>query len=164
MRLDLNCLAFSVCYMLDYFSPVHPMDRGCQAPLFIGFSGRTTGVSYCAVLQGVLVTQGLNLCLWSLLHWQASSLPLAPPGKPTAIGRCCWRCYSWHSLFHKTDSHHLSLAKLLNLTVPQLMNGLDNSIHPELLKGLSWNFSGGSVAETLHSQCRGLRFDPWSGN
>jgi len=29
-------------------------------------------------LQGILPTQGLNLCL---LHWQADSLPIEPPGK-----------------------------------------------------------------------------------
>ena len=29
--------------------------------------------------------QGLNLCLLCLLHWQAGSLPLAPPGKPREI-------------------------------------------------------------------------------
>ena len=27
-----------------------------------------------------------------------------------------------------------------------------------------WDFPGGPVAKTLHSQCRGPRFDPWSGN
>ena len=26
------------------------------------------------------------------------------------------------------------------------------------------DFPGGPVAETLHSQCRGPRFDPWSEN
>lgn len=26
------------------------------------------------------------------------------------------------------------------------------------------DFPGGSVAQTLHSQCRGVRFDPWLGN
>ena len=30
------------------------------------------------LLQGILPTQGLNLHLFCLLHWQASSLPLAP--------------------------------------------------------------------------------------
>ena len=34
------------------------------------------------LLQGVFPTQGLNPCLLHLLHWQADSLPLAPPGKP----------------------------------------------------------------------------------
>ena len=35
-----------------------------------------------AFLQGIFLTQGWNPGLLSLLHWQASSLPLAPPGKP----------------------------------------------------------------------------------
>ena len=33
-------------------------------------------------LQGIFPTQGLNPHLLCLLHWQAGSLPLAPPGKP----------------------------------------------------------------------------------
>ena len=33
--------------------------------------------------RGIFPIQGLNLHLLSLLHWQAGSLPLAPPGKPT---------------------------------------------------------------------------------
>jgi len=32
-----------------------------------------------ALFQGIFLTQGLNP---HLLHWQAGSLPLAPPGKP----------------------------------------------------------------------------------
>ena len=31
-------------------------------------------------------------------------------------------------------------------------------------KKLTTDFPGGPVAKTLHSQCRGLRFDPRSGN
>ena len=33
------------------------------------------------LLQGIFRTQGLNLYLLCLLHWQVDSLPLAPPGK-----------------------------------------------------------------------------------
>ena len=40
--------------------------------------GKNTGVGCHALLP----TQGLNLHLLHLLHWQAGSLPLAPPGKP----------------------------------------------------------------------------------
>ena len=40
-----------------------------------------TGVGFHAVLQGVFPTQGSNPHLLCLLHWQAGSLPLAPPGK-----------------------------------------------------------------------------------
>ena len=35
-----------------------------------------------APLQGIFLTQGSNLHLLGLLHWQADSLPLAPPGNP----------------------------------------------------------------------------------
>ena len=37
------------------------------------------------LLQGIFPTQGSNLRLLRLLHWQASSLALAPPGKPKII-------------------------------------------------------------------------------
>ena len=36
---------------------------------------------YAPILQGIFQTQGLNLRLLCLLHWQAGTLPLAPPGK-----------------------------------------------------------------------------------
>ena len=32
-------------------------------------------------LQGIFPTQGSNLSLLHLLHWQVGSLPLAPPGR-----------------------------------------------------------------------------------
>ena len=44
-----------------------------------------TGVGSRALLQGIFLTQGSNTCLLSLSHWQAGSLPLAPPGKPIYI-------------------------------------------------------------------------------
>ena len=34
------------------------------------------------LLQGIFPTQGSKRCLLRLLHWQAGSLPLVPPGKP----------------------------------------------------------------------------------
>ena len=49
---------------------------GCaahQAPLSMGFPRQDTGVGCHFLLQGILLTQGLNL---RLLHWQAYSLPL----------------------------------------------------------------------------------------
>ena len=38
----------------------------------------------CHPPLGDIPTQGSNPHLLCLLHWQAGSLPLAPPGKPTA--------------------------------------------------------------------------------
>ena len=37
--------------------------------------GKNTGVGCHSFLQGIFLTQGLNLCL---LHWQLDSLPLSP--------------------------------------------------------------------------------------
>ena len=44
--------------------------------------GKNTGMGCHAPLQGIFLTQGLNLLLLWLLHWRVGSLPLAPPEKP----------------------------------------------------------------------------------
>ena len=55
----------------------------CQAPLSSwGFPGKNAGVSCLFLLQGVFLTQGSNLCLLCLLHWQVDSLPLNCLGSP----------------------------------------------------------------------------------
>ena len=56
------------------------------------FSGRNTGVDAISLLQWIFPTQELNLRLWCLLHWQAVSLPLAPPGK--CVEKCDLACGS----------------------------------------------------------------------
>ena len=43
------------------------------------FTGKNTGVGCHFLVQGIFPTQGSKL---HLLHWQAASLPLVPPGKP----------------------------------------------------------------------------------
>ena len=43
--------------------------------------GKNTGVGCHALLQRIFTTQGSNPSLFSLLHCQAGSLPLLPPGK-----------------------------------------------------------------------------------
>ena len=52
-----------------------------QAPLSMGFC-KNIEVGCHALLHRIFLTQGLNLCLLCLLHWQVGSLPLVPPGKP----------------------------------------------------------------------------------
>ena len=56
----------------------------CQAPLACPWDSpsKNTGAGCCFLLQGIFPTQGSNLYLLHLLHWQVDSLPLAPPGKP----------------------------------------------------------------------------------
>ena len=45
-------------------------------------------LEWIAVPCSILLTQGLNLSLLCLLHWQMGSLPVAPPGKPL-LWVCC---------------------------------------------------------------------------
>ena len=50
----------------------------CQAPLSVGSPGKNTAVGCHFLLQGTFPTQGVNLLLLHLLHWQADSLVLCP--------------------------------------------------------------------------------------
>ena len=59
-----------------------------QAPLSMGFSRQEYWSGLHVFLQGVFPTQGSNPHLLCLLHWQAGSLPLVPPGKPHAESLC----------------------------------------------------------------------------
>ena len=47
--------------------------------------GKNPRVGCQALLQGIFPTQRSNLHLLCLLHWQAGSLPLEPPGKPIYV-------------------------------------------------------------------------------
>ena len=70
--------------------------------------GKSTGVDCRALLHGIFLSQGSNLCLFRLLHGQVGSLPLVLPGKPAhrcsahQCG-CYWiygaRCGSAHSTY-----------------------------------------------------------------
>ena len=63
---------------------------GHQAPLSMGYSRQEYWESFHTFLQGIFLAQGSNPLLFYLLHWQAGSLPLVPPGKT-------WGCES-HSV------------------------------------------------------------------
>ena len=58
-----------------------------QPPLSMVFSGKNTGAGCHFLLQGIFLTQGSNLCLLRLLHWQVDSLPLSHLESP-----------KWHSM------------------------------------------------------------------
>ena len=55
-----------------------------------------------ALLQGIFLTQGLNPHLLHLLHWQAGSLPLLPPGKPSKVKNKTGRLMLPDSKIYKT--------------------------------------------------------------
>ena len=63
-------------------TPCDPMDCSPPGSSVLGDSpDKNTGVGCHALLQGIFPTRRSNPCLLCLLHWQAGSLPLEPPGK-----------------------------------------------------------------------------------
>ena len=72
-----------------YAVPSHSVMSNSVAPWTVptsllcpwNFPGNNTGVGCHFLLQGISPTQRLNPHLLSLLHWQADSLSLLPPGK-----------------------------------------------------------------------------------
>ena len=73
MRAELLQLYLTLCNLMDCGPPgSRPWDS----------LGKNNRLGCHALPQRIFPTQGLDLCLFYLLHWQAGSLPLASPGKP----------------------------------------------------------------------------------
>ena len=75
---ELAQLCLTLCY---------PMD--CSPPGFSyswNFPGKSTGVGWHFLLQGMFLAQGSNL---GLLHWRQMLLPSEPPGKPNKAKSFC---------------------------------------------------------------------------
>ena len=90
------------------------------APLSMGFSRQEYWSGLPFTPPGNLPHLGINRCLLSLLHWQAASFPLVPPGnliKPThlkqlwwvqdlptkALIPCCKESHSFQRIVHSPD-------------------------------------------------------------
>ena len=58
-----------------------------QAPLSVGFSRQENWSGLPFPTPGIFLTQRLNPCLLSLLHWQADSLPTALPDELLLINQ-----------------------------------------------------------------------------
>ena len=74
----------------------NPMD--CSPPgssVHGNFPGKNTGVGCHFLLQRIFPTQGSNLSLLCLLHWQADSLPLHHPERPENTG--------WPSIYKELE-------------------------------------------------------------
>ena len=68
--------------MSDLLPPHGPYPARLLCPW--EFSGKNTGVG-SHFFQGIFLTQGSNPHLLHVLHWQAGSLSLVPPGKSIPI-------------------------------------------------------------------------------
>ena len=82
-----------------------------------GFPGKNTGVGCHVLLQGIFLSQELNL---SLLHWQAGSLPLSHQGRPrTALQYLMtlrWHSFFWACCLNSEKSRQL-VEKILGKTI-----------------------------------------------
>ena len=76
-RISSVCVCVCVLSYVQLFAT--PWTVTSQAPLSWNFPGEHTGAGCHFPLQDPFLTWGLNP---RLLHWQANSLPLGPPGKP----------------------------------------------------------------------------------
>ena len=70
-----SCL--TLCDPMDCSQPGSPVHGILRA--------NSSGVGCHVFLQGISLIQGSHLHLLCLLHWQAGSLPLAPPEKPAIM-------------------------------------------------------------------------------
>ena len=99
---------FFVC-VLSHFSCVRLFETlwtiAHQAPLSMDSPGRNTGVSGHALLQGIFLTQGSNLCLLGFWHYRRISLLLIYQGKPGAV------------LYHLEYAFTLFYMKYLMVTI-----------------------------------------------
>ena len=75
----------SVCVCIKWLQSCPPLcnSEGYSSPasLSLGFSRQQYWHGFHFLHQGIFLTQGSNLYLLCLQHWQAGSLPLAPPGR-----------------------------------------------------------------------------------
>ena len=65
-----------------------PMDCNCLDPLSMEFSRQEYWSGCYFLLQRISRTQGLNLHLLRLRHWQVNYLPLCHLGSPITITNC----------------------------------------------------------------------------
>ena len=80
--------------MVSWFGYVTPVVSDSLRPMDCSPPGSSVhGILQARILEwaampplllGIFSTQGLNPSVLRLLHWQAGSLPPAPPGKPPA--------------------------------------------------------------------------------
>ena len=156
--LDLHGKSLISCVcMLSHFSHVWLCASVVPDSLFLcprDSLGKNTGVDCHALLQGIFPTQGLNLRLLCLLHWQAGSLPLALPGKllslvtvfilmsvlpdkSIATPGFFWFSFAWNVFFHAlTFSLYVSLGLRWSLIDSMYMDLVLVSIQPVYISWL----------------------------
>ena len=82
----------------------------------------------------------------------------------------CFALLPTKNLTHKSNlNHHFKSTSHISLFIGGIVDQFDqcsscNTFHITQVKIMSWDFTGGPVADTLSSQCKGAGFHPWSGD
>ena len=98
------CLVTQSC--LTLCNPMEPTRLLCPW----NFPGKNTAVGFYFLLQEIFPTQGLNLHLLGLLHWQADFLPLHHLGNPICK-------YKNSNTYQHVNLKHLRVTEYLKLTL-----------------------------------------------
>ena len=77
-----SCAAFPFSFVCACMLSCNGLSLGPWTVAHQDFPGKNTGVGCHFLPQEILPTQGSNLCLQQLLHWQADILPPGPPPLP----------------------------------------------------------------------------------
>ena len=131
--------------------------------------GKNTRVGCQVLLQGIFLTQGSNLCLLCLLHWQASSLPLAPPGElHKCIGKNIHRLWYYlkfqvstvgtgmYPLWLRGNSVCVCVCVCVYVLVAQLCLTLCNPMDCSKPGFTVWNSPGMNTGVGSHSLLQGI--------
>ena len=79
-------------------------------------------------------------------------------------GFSCFRAQVLDRSGFSSVAHRLSYLDIQVSSGIEVTCGKIQSLNGHFKKKGVGDFSGGPVAKTQHSQCRGTGFDPWSGN
>ena len=82
-HLEYGLFGVCICSLLSDSETLWTAAR--QAPLLWDSPGKNAGVGCQDLSQVIFLTQGSNLSLLCLLHWQVDSLPLRPLGNPWIV-------------------------------------------------------------------------------
>ena len=127
--------------VLSHFSYVQlfaaPWTVAPHSPLSMGFSRQENWSGLPCPLQGIFPTQGSNLCLLHLLHWQAGSLPLVSPGRGLRKKKKVYTHTHTHTRIYKTNKFAIYLNWHNN--VSQLcMSAKSFQSYPALCDPMDW--------------------------
>ena len=116
---------------------VTPMDCSPPGSSVHGDSpGKNTRVACHLLLQGIFLTQGLNLHLLCLLHQQVGSLPLPPPVKPARrVAQCNQNSKPLLTALASVSppiqwGGGINLLWLIELWLKGTFNGYEGAFHP----------------------------------